>query len=430
MNLSVPVLLTVIAEPLVGLADTAFVKELGAASLGGVGAATAVVSGALWILNFLAVSTHTEVARLDGAGRRNSAGGAVAVALAVAVSLGAVLAIALFAGAEEASKAMGATGQLKVEAVTYLKIRVIGVPFWLVTVVCFGALRGMQDMKTSVWIAVGVDLVNVALDPLFIFGVGDVQGLGVAGAAWATVFSHILGAGISLWVLRKKIHLSGPDWSQLPKLFGVGRDMFIRTGLLTAFLIFGAREATVAGKEAAAAHQAIRQVWMLTAYMLDSVAISAQSLVGFFIGGGSVAQARRVAGVTVRLNLWFGVGITILMVVAEPWVAALLVPASAVPVFVAAWWAAAAGQVANSVSFATDGIHLGTADFSYLRNAMVFSTLLAAPCLFLVDSLAGIWWVTAFWSMLRALLGGVRIWPSWRSSPLYPETSDDPLKLE
>ena len=318
VGMSVPVLLTVIADPLAGLADTAFVKELGAESIGGVGAAAAVVSGVLWILNFLAVGIHTKIAALDGAGQENEAGKATAVALAMAVGFGTILALLLFLFSNSAIAAMGAVGEMAAEGRTYLHVRVLSIPFWLLTVVCFGALRGVQDMKTSVWIAGGVDLLNVALDPLFIFGLGNWDGLGVAGAAWATVLSQILGAGIAVSIVHKRFPIRRPEWSQMWPLLRVGRDMFLRTGFLTAFLLLGTRRATSLGVGEAAAHQAIRQVWLLTAYVLDSVAISAQSLVGFFLGAGLLQDARKVAGVTVICNLFVGTVITLVLWLGEP----------------------------------------------------------------------------------------------------------------
>ena len=74
LGLAAPVALTLIAEPLVGLVDTAFVARLGAAPLAGLGAGTALLSAALWIFNFLAVGTQTEVSRSLGASDSARAG--------------------------------------------------------------------------------------------------------------------------------------------------------------------------------------------------------------------------------------------------------------------------------------------------------------------------------------------------------------------
>ena len=61
------------------------------------------------------------------------------------------------------------------------------------------------------------------------------------------------------------------------------------------FIVLATRTATRIGADAGAAHQAIRQVWLLTALVLDAYAATAQSLVAYFLGANHVQLARRVA---------------------------------------------------------------------------------------------------------------------------------------
>src|SRR5690606_519161 len=152
----------------------------------------------------------------------------------------------------------------------------------------------------------GVNGLNAGLDPLLIFGAGPVPGLGVAGAAAASTASQALGGIAAVVIVARLLGLRRPGLDGVERLLAVGRDMFIRTGLLTLVLILGTRAATQLGDARAAAHQAIRQVWMFTALLLDAFAITAQSLVGYFSGAGDVAEARRVAAITVRWSLGIG----------------------------------------------------------------------------------------------------------------------------
>jgi MATE family multidrug resistance protein len=69
--LSAPLLVSLIAEPLTGLADTAFVARLGAASLAGLGVGAAVLSSVFWVFNFIGIGTQTEVARSAGGATAN-----------------------------------------------------------------------------------------------------------------------------------------------------------------------------------------------------------------------------------------------------------------------------------------------------------------------------------------------------------------------
>ena len=87
--LSLPVLVSLVAEPMTGLVDTAFVKELGAAPLAALGLSVILFSSVLWAFNFLGVGTQTEVATADGAGDAARAREAFGTALALAIGLGA-----------------------------------------------------------------------------------------------------------------------------------------------------------------------------------------------------------------------------------------------------------------------------------------------------------------------------------------------------
>jgi MATE family multidrug resistance protein len=76
------------------------------------------------------------------------------------------------------------------------------------------------------------------------------------------------------------------------------------------------------------------------------------------------------------------------------------------------------------LSFATDGIHWGTGDFRFLRNAMLLSAtagiaILAGTALLSPDTpLAWVWTATGVWTTARAGLGLIRIWPGYTNGPL------------
>lgn len=337
----------------------------------------------------------------------------------LAALFGAAVATGLVAFATPAVGLMGAGGELAREAVRYLQVRALASPFWLATLVCFGALRGLQAMRAPLVIAVGVNLLNVALDPLFIFGAGPVPAMGVAGAAWATAISQAAGSVAGLALVARVLGLRRPRAADLGRILAIGRDMFVRTGLLTLFLLLATRAATRIGAEAAAAHQAIRQVWMLTALLLDAFAISAQSLVGYFAGAADVAASRHVAGVTCRWSLGAGLALAAGLLAATPLVRWGLVPESAEAVFGGAWVVSCLCQPINALSFATDGIHWGTGDFGYLRNGMIAATGLGALGLLLFPApLSAVWIVTAGWIAIRAAFGVARIWPGLGRAPL------------
>jgi len=417
--LTIPVLFSMLAEPVAGIVDTFFVARLGAAELAALGAATTLLSSFFWVFNFLGIGTQTEVAHALGRADDEAARNAASLALALAFAIGAGLALLLWPNLGALSAFMADDDAVRGSMESYLAVRLLSAPAVLVTLAAFGALRGVQDMRTPLWVATAANLVNAGLDPLLIFGAGPLPALGVAGAAWASVVGQWIGAIWAVAAVRGNLGLAARvPWGQAPALLVVGRDLVLRTGLLTVFLLLATRTSTRLGADAGAAHQVVRQVWLLTAFVLDAYAASAQSLVGYFLGAERVALARRVAGVACTWGLVTGVALSALMLAGEGLTAALLVPASAQPLFSTSWRLLAAAQPLNALSFVTDGIHWGTRDYRFLRNAMLTATGVGLALLWGAESLASVWLVTGVWICVRAGFGMLRIWPGIGAAPL------------
>ena len=86
----------------------------------------------------------------------------------------------------------------------YLGASLLGAGTLALFSVVGAAFRGVGDTRTGMWIALGVGILNVGLDPLLIWGAGPLPGLGIAGAAWATALSNLLGAAIGFAVLARR----------------------------------------------------------------------------------------------------------------------------------------------------------------------------------------------------------------------------------
>lgn len=190
LRLAGPALGALVAEPLFLLADSAIVGRLGTAQLAGLGIAGTVLATVVNLCVFLAYGTTATVARRVGAGdlRGAIAQGVDGIWLAVLVG------VALIAVGVPLSRpvveALGASPEVAPYALTYLRISLLGLPGMLVVLAGTGVLRGLQDTRTPLVVAVGAAGVNLALDVLFV----PVLGYGIAGSAWATVIAQTAGA--------------------------------------------------------------------------------------------------------------------------------------------------------------------------------------------------------------------------------------------
>jgi MATE family multidrug resistance protein len=341
--------------------DTAFVEDLGTAAVAALGAATILISSGLWVFNFLGVGTQTQVAQALGSGRPDRARETTALAASLALLLGVALLAVAWGGAPALLAWMSDDPDVRELGLAYLRVRLLGAPAGLVVVALLGTLRGLQRMRAALLVAAGMSLLNVALDPLLIFGAGPIPALGVAGAAWATTASQLAGVVAAAWLTLRDLGRGfRVPWARSAELLVVGRDMVLRTGALLLFLLMASRASLQAGVDAGAAHQAIRQVWLLSALLLDAFATTAQSLIGWFLGAGAIPLARRVASRCCAWGLAVGVLLGAALLLLEDATAAALVPPGARAAFAGAWWISALAQPLNSLSFVTDGIHWGT----------------------------------------------------------------------
>ncbi len=352
-----------------GLFDTAVVGRLGAAELGAMGLAIAVLTTVSWVFNFLVFGTTSAVARAVGAGRGDLAGQRVAHAVRIAIVLGVAVGALLLIAAPQLLRLLGAVDELIEPGTTYLRIRAVGVPLLLLAYVGHGAFRGVSNTRTPLIVVALANVVNAGLTVLLVFPLG----FGLAGAAWATVAAEALTVLVfALLLPRVRLEMTGhgwPDRAQLRALVVVSRDLFLRTGALLAGLLAITAAAASIGVVDAAGHQVLFQTFLLISFLMDGFAIAGQAMVGTALGASDVDEARGIGNDL----LWWGVGggvvVAVLLLAGAGVLPRLLTDDGQVLAAVAAvWWFAALGHLVNGPVFALDGVLMGAEDFAYLRT--------------------------------------------------------------
>jgi putative MATE family efflux protein len=376
LALALPAVATLAADPLLGLVDTAVVGRLGAAELGGLGLAVAVFTALSWIFNFLVFGTTSTVARAVGAGDREAAGRRVSHAAQVALALGIVVGGLLLVAAPQLLAALGAVDELLDPAVAYLRVRAIGVPLLLLGYVGHGAFRGVSDTRTPLGIVVVANVVNAGLTFLLVFPLG----LGIAGAAWATVVAEAITVlAFAVLLGRTRLPLAGhgrPGRRHLLAMVVVSRDLFLRTGGLLLGLLAITAAAARTGAVTAAGHQVLYQTFLLVSFLMDGFAIAGQAMVGTALGAGKEDEARAVGRDLLRWGVGGGVIIGALLLLGSGLLPRVLTDDPAVLAVVATtWWFAALGHLINGPVFALDGVLMGAEDFAYLRTWTVIAAV-------------------------------------------------------
>ena len=137
------------------LADTAVVGHLGTAELGGLAVANSAILGAYALFIFLAYGTTAAVSRLIGAGEEGEAAHQAIQSVWLALVIGVVLVVLGLLSAEWVVDALGADGAVRTNALIYLRIGLLGVPAFLITMAGAGYLRGLQNTAGPLIVAVG-----------------------------------------------------------------------------------------------------------------------------------------------------------------------------------------------------------------------------------------------------------------------------------
>lgn len=313
LRLAVPALLSLIAEPLFLLADSAIVGHLGAPPLAGLGIASAVLLTAANVFVFLAYGTTSLVARWVGAGRPSDALGAGLDGMWLAAGVGLLTAapVAIFAAALCA--VFGADGDVLRQASTYLRISALGIPAMLLALAATGVLRGFQDTVTPLVATSAGFTANLVLNLVLVYPAG----LGIAGSAWGTVIAQWgMAVGLAWVVIRQAI---GRGAELTPKVTGVlraarhGVPLFIRTLSLRAVLLLTTWCAAALGTDSLAAHQVAMTLFGFLAFVLDALAIAAQSLTGSALGAGDTALVRSRTRLMLRWSIAAGIGAGVLL---------------------------------------------------------------------------------------------------------------------
>ena len=393
LRLAVPAFGALAAEPLVALVDTAFVGRLGEQSLAALGVVTALLHLAFFVFVALAYASTPLVARAIGAGDRRGAEVLAGQILLIALMIVVVGVVVFETAAIGLVRLMGTAEEVETLAASYLRIRGLGLPGILAITVGHAIYRGLGDTRTPMFISLGLSLINVILDPVFIYTFG----WGLAGAGIASVVAQSSGGAMFVYLLLSgrtglRIRWRVPRWHDMRGLIGAGSALFVRTLALVGTLTVAASAAARLGVSEVAAHHVAVQVWSLLYMVVDSLAIAAQNLVAVNLSRDPPA-ARRLSN---RMLLWgvawgslIGVVFWTLGDTLPGWFTndpSVVVLAASLMPFVAL------SQPLNSVVFVLDGIMIGAADFRFLAVAMVGASLLTCALLVVGGSLAEIWW--------------------------------------
>ncbi|MGW1976020.1 MATE family efflux transporter [Streptomyces sp. NPDC001889] len=404
--LAVPAFAALVAEPLFLMVDSAIVGHLGTPQLAGLAIAAALLMTGVSVFVFLAYATTAAVARRVGAGDLPAAIRQGMDGIWLAIILGVAVVAITLPSAPWLVDLFGASDTATPYAITYLRISILGIPAMLIVLAATGVLRGLQDTRTPLYVAIGGFTANAVLNAGLVYGAG----LGIAGSAWGTVIAQCgMAAAYLIVVVRgaRRHHASlRPDAAGIRASAQAGVPLLVRTLSLRAVLMIATGVAARLGDAEVAAHQIILSLWSLMAFALDAIAIAGQAIIGRYLGAGDADGARQVCRRMVQWGIASGVALGLLLVVARPLFVPLFTSDPAVhDSLLPALLVIAVCQPVAGVVFILDGVLMGAGDGPYLARAMLVTLAVFAPVALLVPVLGGglteVWWAMTLMMTVR-----------------------------
>ena len=207
VKLTIPSIFGILGLMIFNIVDTYFVAKLGTDQLAAIsftfplvilfGSLTLGLGTGIMVLFSRAAGSHDiqEQRRLATSG------------LILAVLVASLITIIGFVTIKPAFRLMGAGDDVMPYIINYMRIWYMGAVFIVIPMMGDHILRGLGDTKTPSYVMLTCAVVNVALDPILIFGFGPVPAMGITGAAIATVFARMITMVVSLWIQIRREHL-------------------------------------------------------------------------------------------------------------------------------------------------------------------------------------------------------------------------------
>ena len=393
LAIALPIMLSNVSTPLLGAVDTAVVGQIPEpAYIGAVALGSLVFTFVYWAFGFLRMGTTGLTAQALGARDTDELVAALGRSLLIAGAAGAALITLQWPIREVAFSLIDGSPRVEALARSFFNIRIWSAPATFANYALLGWFIGLGRTDIGLVLQLVLNLTNMALDLLFVLGLGwDVRGvaLGTLLAEWTAALAGLI-------IATRHIHRIGGRWSlkrllrpaQLKRTITVNGDIMVRSlALIFVFVWFMAQGARQ-GDVRLAANAVLMQLVSISAYFLDGLAFAAEALVGRAIGSAKRIGLTTAAYMT---TLW-AAGVAALLSLAFAVFGAMFIDLMTVDAGVRAAartylpWAAGA-PLLGVWAFQLDGIFIGATRTADMRRAM-----LASLAIFMAA-----WWLLLPW---------------------------------
>lgn len=416
-RLALPMILSNISVPLLGIVDTAIIGHLDSpVYLGGVAVGATATSFVFMLLLFLRMSTTGLTAQAFGAGNKPALARALIQPMLIALAAGVLFIVLRTPVSELAAALMGGSEAVQQQAQTFIAIRWLSAPATLVNLVILGWLLGVQYARAPMVLLITGNVVNILLDLLFVLQ----WHWGVAGAAAATAVADYVTLAVGVWMVARVLALRGISFSLLKaswrgdaaRLFRLNRDIMLRSLLLqlcfASLTLLGAR----LGADVVAVNAVLLMFLTFTAYALDGFAYAVEACSGEATGAGDRSRLRLIWYAACRQAGIVALLFAVIYALCGPAIVALLTSIESLREAADRYliWQVIL-PLAGVWCYLLDGMFIGATRGRDMRNSMLLAALGYALTLLTLPWLGnhGLWLAITVFLALRGITLGL-IW--------------------
>jgi putative MATE family efflux protein len=308
--LAVPMVLEMIMESLFAVVDIFFLSRLGANAVASVGLTESVMTIVYSIGGGLSLATTALVSRRIGEKDKKSAGEAAMQAIMLAFFVSLVIAIPGILYAKEFLLVMGATPEMAQENYTFPAIIFGANSVVMLLFIINAVFRSSGDAAISMRVIFVANLINMVLDPIFIFGLGPIPAMGITGAAIATTTGRSIGVIYQFYLLMNRHHRISITLRDIRirtkvmwELLRVSVGGIFQNLIATSSWILLVRIIAVFGTVAIAGYTIAIRIIIFALLPAWGLSNAAATLVGQNLGAGYPDRAERSVWITGYTNM-------------------------------------------------------------------------------------------------------------------------------
>ena len=409
---SYPIFLWLVSEPLVGLIDSKIASYIDIDVLSAVGIGETIYFVFIWIFIFLAYGTTPYVSSLQATKQIDKLNYFISFGRKSSLLIGIVSAGLLIFVSSQLINFFEPTPNVSSKAISYLMLRSLGLPFYLLNMHSTAVLRGMKYPKITLYSSVIVGVSNVVLS----YFLGIVLNFGITGIAVSSSIAFLISSLYSTKVLidtqtqTTNSVISEEKKEISKKFFSIGFFIFIRSMFLTLFMAYLRNRASLMSMSEIALQHVLLQLWSFGYVFVDALAIAAQTLVAEHKAKFNLYENSKLKKYLNSLTLKIAVFLFIISFIFLENMVLLITEASLVSIIdVELKILFALSLLIGSFAFLWDGVLLGLDKSRQFSTLTVISSIFGfLSCAYLLtqdNSLSSLWIGLNASLLSRALLG-------------------------